>query len=69
MLANFILSLWLWFGAGEVETWIQQDAAWRYTHLGFLLFSAILLYFATLWLTGVRLHHLLMPQKNLVSSS
>ena len=62
-IANVILAVWLWFGAGNLHTWITQHALWRLTHLIFLLISGILLYFATLWLTGIRLHHLLMHER------
>ena len=61
--ANAIIAVWLWIGAGDLHTWMSQHALWRYTHLLFLLISAVAIYFAILWLTGVRLHHLLMPEK------
>ena len=61
--ANAIIAAWLWIGAGDLHTWMSQHALWRYTHLLFLLISAVAIYFAILWLTGVRLHHLLMPEK------
>lgn len=62
LIANAILALWLWIGAGEINVWIVQHALWRFTHLAFLLLSSVLIYFATLWLFGVRMQHLLMPQ-------
>lgn len=65
--ANLVLALWLWWGAGDLNTWIAQTAFWRCTHLAFLLLSAVLIYFASLWLTGIRLHHLLMPPQRLAS--
>ncbi len=66
--ANLVLGLWLWFGSGELQTWITQSALWRLEHLSFLLVTAVLIYFAALWLSGIRLHHLLMPQRELASS-
>ncbi len=61
--ANAVIAVWLWFGAGDLHTWMSQHALWRYTHLLFLLTSAVAIYFAILWLSGVRVHHLLMPEK------
>ena len=68
LVANGVLAIWLWIGAGDLNEWITHHAWWRLTHLAFLLVTAVLLYFAVLWLIGVRLHHLLMPQHLLVSS-
>lgn len=65
LIANTAIAAWLWFGAGDLHTWTAQHALWRYTHLLFLLLSAVVLYFAILWLSGVRLHHLLIPEKQL----
>lgn len=63
LFANGVLAAWLWFGAGDIETWTAQHAMWRVTHLAFLLGTSVLLYLATLWVTGIRPHHLLIPQK------
>lgn len=59
--SNMILVLFLWIGAGSLSEWVVQTAAWRFTHLFALLISSVILYFASLWLTGVRVHDLLMP--------
>lgn len=61
--ANVVLGIWLWFSAGSIETWIAEHALWRYSHLAFILISSIMLYFAMLWVTGIRVQHLLIPQK------
>ncbi len=63
LITNLILAIWLWFGADDITTWIHQHAMWRVTHLSFLLLSSIALYFILLWITGIRPHHLLIPQK------
>ncbi len=63
--ANIILAAWLWLGAGDLSMWINSHVMWRIEHLAFLLISAVLIYFAALWLAGMRLHHLLMPQRQL----
>lgn len=67
--ANVVLAIWLWFGSGDLSTWTTQHALWRYTHLIFLLGMGVIIYFATLWLTGIRMHHLLMPKKQQLASS
>lgn len=66
-LANLVLAGWLWVGAGDLNTWITHHAVWRLSHLLFLLLSAMLVYFAALWLTGVRPHHLLIRERQMVS--
>lgn len=65
-IANIVIAIWLWIGAGDVNEWIANHALWRIEHLAFLLSTSVLLYFAVLWLSGVRLHHLLMPQQQAV---
>lgn len=61
--ANIAIAIFLWIGAGDVNTWINQHAMWRVTHLSFLLITAVVIYFAVLWISGVRIHHLMMPQQ------
>lgn len=61
VIANMILAVSLWFGAGELTSWLTHHAAWRLTHLFGLLFSAMILYFITLWCLGIRPQHLLIP--------
>lgn len=65
-IANIVLAVWLWIGAGDVQEWIIHHALWRIEHLTFLLTTAVFIYFAMLWLSGVRLHHLLMPSQQQV---
>ena len=67
LFANAVLAVWLWFGAGDVQTWIDANVMWRVTHLAFLLISSGVLYLATLWVTGIRPHDLLIPQKHLAA--
>lgn len=62
LIANSVLAVWLWVGAGDINVWITSHALWRIEHLVFLLAAAGGLYLAVLWLSGIRLHHLLMPQ-------
>ena len=63
MTANVILMLWLWWGAGSVNDWINQDTLWRVGHLAFLLVTAVLIYFAALWILGIRIHHFLIREQ------
>lgn len=66
LLANVILALWLWLGSGDMSAWLFQSAAWRLLHLFELLGSAVVIYFLTLWLAGIRLDDFLIPQQQLV---
>jgi putative peptidoglycan lipid II flippase len=67
--ANLVLAIWLWLVAGHLSTWIMQHTLWRVAHLSFLLVTAVVVYFAMLWLSGIRLHHLLMPKRELATLS
>jgi putative peptidoglycan lipid II flippase len=58
---NILLAAWLWIGSGDLSDWLTNTSLWRITHLTFLLVSSGILYFASLWLTGIRMQHLLMP--------
>lgn len=65
--ANVVLAVWLLISAGDVQVWIAESTMWRIGHLMFLLLSAVAVYFTVLWLSGIRLYHLLMPpQEQLV---
>lgn len=64
-IANIVIGVWLWFFAAPTQVWITQHALWRYEHLAFLLFSTVGIYFIALWMTGIRLHHFLIPQQSL----
>lgn len=64
LFANVVLAAWLWFGSGELNDWMTHNTIWRINHLAFLCVTAMLLYFASLWLAGIRVHHLLMPQQS-----
>lgn len=68
-LSNLVLALYLWFGAGDINNWLYHHATWRFTHLLGLLTSALVIYFIALWLSGVRIHDLLMPPQRRVESS
>lgn len=59
--ANVVLGLWLWFGAGDMQSWLMHHSLWRVIHLFGLLISAGVVYVASLWLAGVRVHDLLIP--------
>lgn len=61
LLSNSILAAWLWFATGDIHIWISNNSWWRAAHLTYLLVSAVAIYFAGLWLTGVRPRDLLIP--------
>jgi len=63
LFANVVLGIWLWIGAGDLQDWITQHALWRGLHLAYLLISAVVVYFAGLWLAGIRPHDVLIPQR------
>lgn len=62
LFANLVLALWLTWGTGEATSWLSQSAVWRLSHLFGLLISAVLIYFAALWGSGIRVQDLLVPQ-------
>lgn len=62
-IANIAVALWLYVESDALKVWVTQTTLWRYEHLAFLLLSSIIIYFASLWLTGLRPQHLLMPQQ------
>lgn len=64
--ANTVLAIFLWFASGSTQEWVMQGVGWRVIHLSGLLVSAVILYFAGLWLAGLRPRHLLIPQRQLV---
>ncbi len=61
--ANSVLAIWLWFGSGDLQEWITHHAMWRGTHLVGLLLSAIVVYFAGLWVAGIKMQDVLIPQR------
>lgn len=65
LFVNALLAMWLWYAAGDLTVWLTHPWWWRGEHLLFLGLSAIALYITGLWITGVRMHHLLMLQKQL----
>lgn len=66
LFANVLLAVWLWFGAGELQDWLTHHALWRGLHLMYLLVSAIVVYFAGLWLAGIRPRDVLIPQRQMI---
>ncbi len=61
LLANSMLAVFLWFASGSTEEWTTHTVSWRVLHLGVLLGSSVLLYFAGLWLAGLRPRDMLIP--------
>ena len=64
-IANILLAFWLWVASGDLTSWTMHAALWRVNHLVFLVVSSAIIYFGALWLSGVRLHHLLMPEQQM----
>ncbi len=61
--SNTILAIWLWLAAGDIQIWVSQTPSWRALHLFGLLVSAVVIYAAGLWLSGLRTRDLLIPQQ------
>jgi putative peptidoglycan lipid II flippase len=64
LLANATIGAWLWLSSGSLKEWSTNPALWRISHLLILFGTAILFYFCVLWISGVRFHHLLIPQSS-----
>lgn len=63
LFANAVLGVWLWIGAGDLQDWLTHHAMWRGMHLMGLLVSAVVVYFAGLWIAGVRPRDVLIPHR------
>lgn len=64
LFANGLLGIWLWWDAGDLQIWVSQHWQWRFTHLLVLLVSAVIIYAAALLISGIRPHHLMMPEQS-----
>lgn len=63
LFANSLLAVWLWFGSGDMQQWVTSTWSWRGIHLTYLLLSAVAVYCSGLWLAGIRLRHLIIPDR------
>lgn len=54
LFANGIVAMFLWFGAGDILQWMSWHWPQRLLHILILGCSAILLYVAALWISGMR---------------
>lgn len=68
LFANTLLGICLWFGAGSLQEWVTHPCLWRVAHFFVLAIASAVIYFAGLWLAGVRPRDLLIPQKAVISS-
>ncbi len=64
LFANGLLTAWMWFMSGNIQSWITAHTWWRVEYLSFLLCSAVVVYFAGLWISGMRVHDVLIPSQN-----
>jgi putative peptidoglycan lipid II flippase len=56
--ANALMAaLLVWMG-GELADWLAAPPLQRALHLSVCILSAAAVYFAALWLSGLRLHHM-----------
>ena len=61
--ANLAMGFLLWFGAGELESWIQARAGERFWHLLWLVIAGGGSYLLAALAVGIRPRHLLLRQK------
>lgn len=62
LFANTFLAVFLWIGAGDLQNWLANGFAWRAMHLMGLLVTAVAVYFAGLWLAGLRPQDVMVPR-------
>lgn len=67
LLANSTLAIMLWFAVGDVDVWVTQTTVWRIQHLFVLFVEAGVVYFAALWVAGMRIRDVLLPEKQTAS--
>lgn len=58
LFANGVVALWLWWGGGDLNTWLNWHWLQRALHILGLGVSAIAIYVGCLWLSGLRAQHL-----------
>jgi putative peptidoglycan lipid II flippase len=61
VLANVIMAVYLYWSKASNDLWLAHHASWRLIHLAALIVPAILIYFTSLWLTGIRYRDILSP--------
>lgn len=54
LIANGLLASLLWWFAGNPSDWLSHHFIWRFIHLAVLGISGLIVYFASLWLMGMR---------------
>lgn len=62
--ANIIMAIFLWWTTAPIATWLSWDWITRVWHLGALCIGAILVYFACLVLSGMKLREFLHVKEN-----
>lgn len=58
LFANAVLTIFLWWGGGNVIQWMHWHWYQRFAHVFLLGLSAIIIYLACLWIGGMRLQDL-----------
>lgn len=66
LLVNGLLAVFLWFATGDLAWWTSHASLWRVTHLLGLLLTSVVAYFAMLWLSGIRIRDVLMPERQII---
>ncbi len=60
--ANLVMGLVLWFGVGDLESWVQASAKARLWHLAWLIAAGGGSYLLAVLATGIRPRHLVLRQ-------
>ncbi len=58
LVANLAMALFLWWTAGDIDGWLNARAGQRALHLSICVLGGAAVYFAALWLCGLRLRDL-----------
>ncbi|HET7176486.1 MAG TPA: murein biosynthesis integral membrane protein MurJ [Gammaproteobacteria bacterium] len=69
MAANLVMGAVLYFGAGDLASWMAQSAWHRIAHLAVWILGAMAIYFGTLFLAGFRLGDLRVKGTHLPSGA
>lgn len=69
MAANLVMGAVLYFGAGDLASWMAQSAWHRIAHLAAWILGAMAIYFVTLFLAGFRLGDLRVKGTHLPSGA
>lgn len=59
LIANSLMAGFIYFIAPEVAEWVEWEQSTRFMWLMLILAGSGVIYFASLWLSGLRVQHLI----------